>query len=303
MKLLLDHNVISSFKEFLVHKLLIDLEAYKNVTAPLVQYSGARRFLGKTSYSTPYCQWAYDSAVTELQIPSGIGSLERGTSGLSFDFKNGRVLVDEGTTLTGSINVTVPEFNVYVTTTAINKILLENKYSYKPNNSTNFPKPDSIVAPCIIISYTLSDGKQFNLGGVSDSNFEIQIAVLADNLFHLMGVQKLIRDISGEVFPILSLTPFNELNDLKAEYWNYSWVTDWLNTQANLVFVNKTTFKIADIDYINSEHPNILVGLGKIQLSKYRKSDGVTEEDFLIPYSLGGQPILYSNSDQVYILE
>jgi len=272
MKRIVDHDIISSFKEYIHFSLVNQLEAYRNVNAPLFLTSPARSFYGKDVYGSPYAQWLYDSSISGAQIPSGVGSLNRGVSGLSIDFKNGRVLVNTGVPITGSIPVSLPDFNIYVTTTPVQKIFLENKFEYAPylKQPTGAIKADSIIAPCIFVSYNSTENKPIQLGGVESTNFSVQVSVFADNLQHLMGVQKIVRDMSDRVFPSLSSTPFNELNDLKSGYWNYNSLMQTNGNQDNLIHVNDTSFRILDLDYVNDKYPNILVGVGNVSLSKFR---------------------------------
>lgn len=272
MKRIVDHDIISSFKEYIHFSLVNQLEAYRNVNAPLFLNSPARSLYGKDVYGSPYAQWLYDSSITGAQIPSGVGSLNRGVSGLSIDFKNGRVLVNTGVPITGSIPVSLPDFNIYVTTTPVQKIFMENKFEYAPylKQPTGAIKADSIIAPCIFVSCNSTENKPIQLGGLESSNFSVQVAVFADNLQHLMGVQKIVRDMSDRVFPSLSYTPFNELNDLKSGYWNYNSLMQNSDNQDNLIHVNDTSFRILDLDYVNDKYPNILVGVGNVSLSKFR---------------------------------
>jgi hypothetical protein len=277
MKKIVDHDIISSFKEYIHFSLVNQLEAYRNVNAPLFLTSPARSFYGKDVYGSPYAQWLYDSSISGAQIPSGVGSLNRGVSGLSIDFKNGRVLVNTGVPITGSIPVSLPDFNIYVTTTPIQKIFMENKFEYAPylKQPTGVIKADSIIAPCIFVSYISTENKPIQLGGLESSNFSVQVAAFADNLQHLMGVQKIVRDMSDRVFPSLSSTPFNELNDLKSGYWNYNSLMQTNGNQDNLIHVNDTSFRILDLDYVNEKFPNILVGVGNVSLSKFRVPDNL----------------------------
>lgn len=277
MKRIVDHDIISSFKEYIHFSLVNQLEAYRNVNAPLFLTSPARSFYGKDVYGSPYAQWLYDSSVSGAQIPSGVGSLNRGVSGLSIDFKNGRVLVNTGVPITGSIPVSLPDFNIYVTTTPIQKIFIENKFEYAPylKQPTGAIKADSIIAPCIFVSYNSTENKPIQLGGVESTNFSVQVSVFADNLQHLMGVQKIVRDMSDRVFPSLSSTPFNELNDLKSGYWNYNSLMQTNGNQDNLIHINDTSFRILDLDYVNDKYPNILVGVGNVSLFKFRVPDNL----------------------------
>jgi hypothetical protein len=289
MKRVLDHDVVSSFKEFLNYRILKYLSGYRNATLPLYPYSGNRKFVGKNMFATSSCQWVYDSAISGVQIPSGLGSLNRGVSGLIIDFKNGRLIVNSGVNLTGSIDVSIPDFNIYVTTTPIQKIVLENRFQYAPylKAANQHIVSDSIIAPCIILSLTSSSSTPFELGGIDSANFMFQVGVLSDKMYHIMGVQKMIRDIARRVFPILGTTPLNEFNDLKDGVWNYN-DAKTLATQADLFYINKTSFKIIDSDFLNENHPNLHLGLGTVSISKYGMTDYsdeytvYSEEDFSV---------------------
>jgi len=291
MKRVLDHDVISSFKEYLNHRLLDDLNGFRNETVQLFPFSGARKFKGKDIYSSPYSQWVYDSAISGVQIPSGVGSLNRGTSGLFLDFKNGRVIVDSGTPVSGSLDVSLPDFNIYVTTTPFQKIVLEDKFLYKPylKPATSVGKSDAIIAPCIVLSLMATTSQPFELGGVDSSSFMIQIGVLADKMYHLMGAQKIIRESARRVFPLCSQTPLNEYNDIKDGYWNYDMVKDFVSA-SQLLYITRTSFRIVDSDFINENHPNLYLGVGTIAISKF---GAVTDYDDFIPYSVGGDYSIY----------
>lgn len=295
MKNIIDHTIISSFKEFLSYKLQGELEAYTNKTVPLYKYTPNRRFIGKDTYGAPYAQWIYDSSVTGSQIPTGVSGLNRGQSGLSIDFKNGRVLVNSGVPITGTVDVSIPDFNIYITTTSIQQILLENKYEYAPDlAAANQPiKPDSIIAPCIFISYDNTTNNPWALGGLDETKFLVQVAVFADNPYKLLGVQKVIRDITQKLFPIVPFTPLNELNDLKFNVWDYEMLLDNVTDPDTFIYVDKTTFRILDLDYINQEHPNILVGLGTVSLAKYRQPS--SDDVFTFPE-------VYVDNDGTYYL-
>lgn len=270
MKRVLDHDVISSFKEFFNHRLLNNLQGFKNVTAPLYPYSGNRRFVGKRMYASPYSQWVYDKSVPGVQIPSGVGSLNRGTSGLIFDFKNGRILVNSNVSISGSLNVSVPDFNIYVTTKSFQKIVLENKFSYAPyvKSPTSAGKQESIIAPCIILSLSNSSSEPFELGGIDTSKFLINVGVLTDRTYNLMGAQKVIRDMARRVFPLLYTTPLNEYNDLKETSWDYDNVVN-LSMTSDFLYINNTSFRILDSDFINDNHPNLHLGIGTVEIVRY----------------------------------
>lgn len=295
----LDHTLLSSFKEFLSFKINNDLQAFSNKSLGIYEYSPVRQISGKSFYGSAYSQWLYDSSVSGVQVPSGIGSLNRGTSGLSIDFKNGRFLVDSGVALSGQVNVSVPDFNIYLTSSSVQKILLEKKYLYKPNLvAANQPiPPDSIVAPCIFLSYTNTTNEEWALGGIKESEFSVQVAVFADNIYKLIGIQKVIRDITRKIFPLIPFTPLNELNDLKYGYWNYQMISDYEDDINNFAYIDQTTFRILDLDYINQEHPNILVGLGNVKIAKYRSLNRSDDPIYPTIYQEEDEVVFYTFDD------
>lgn len=290
MDQVLDHLIISSFKEFLSYKILSDLNAFQNKTVQLFNTVPARKIVGKQVYGSSYAQWLYDSSIIGANIPSGLSGISRGTSGLSIDYKNGRIFVNSGTPVDNTIDVSVPDFNIYIATESVQKILLESKYNYRPDllaASAAVPA-DSIIAPCIFLSYQNSTNETWALGGINQSVFSMQVAVFSDNIHHLFAIQQVIRDIETDVFPILPYTPLNELNDLKYSYWNYKILLDNITDPNTFVYIEDTTFRILDLDFVNQAHPGLFVGLGNVKLGKFR-----TSESDIFDY-----PYIYIDEDQ-----
>ena len=100
MKAAFSHNLINSFFLWFDNFLLKKADAHKTYTTKLYNYSDERLGGDKIVYGSPYKQWVYDQSITGATIPSGLtidGSfLSTGTSGMQFDFDNGRVIFNSG---------------------------------------------------------------------------------------------------------------------------------------------------------------------------------------------------------------
>lgn len=274
MNQVIDHVLIVSFKEFLNNKILSDLAAFTNKTVDLYEYSPKRISSSKAVYGSSFAPWIYDSSISGAQIPSGVGSLNRGVSGLSIDFFNGRVLCNSGVSLpTGTINVSIPDFDVKITSKSESALLLEKKYLQSPVlNAPNAPiEPDGVILPAIYIKVGDSYNKQFALGGIDESTWSMRVSVFADSDTKILGIQKVFRDVNQQVFPLLSATPFNELFDLKTGSWNYSdqMATDGSNID-NLIYIEDSTFKVYDDDTIAKIHPKLILAVATFKLKKHR---------------------------------
>lgn len=264
-----DALVLESVIEYIQFRLLNDVKAYQNVTLPLYPDKSAR-FPHKQIYTAPRNQWVYDSSLSGVQVPSGVAGLNRGQSGLSIDFINGRVMLNSGVTLSSpTINVSVPTFNSYVTTKSTNDLILENLPKENPVVKANGPiKEDSVSLPCFFVKFKSTNNQPFCLGGLQRSVWDVQITVLTRDYYSLYGFQSIIRDIKDCIIPSLSISPLNEYNDIKFE-WKY---IDYINNidVSKGIVIEDSTFQIIDSDYINSNHPNFFVGLGSLRLNVFR---------------------------------
>jgi hypothetical protein len=89
------------------------------------------------------------------------------------------------------------------------------------------------------------------------------------------------------------------MNDLKYGVWDYRMVLTFNNRQDNLMFINGTSFKMLDLDYVNEKHPNILVGLGTVNVSKFRQPENVRDMNYAIPYVDGNEIIFYEQDTSI----
>ena len=99
MKPLYQHGLLNSFYLWFDNYLLEKGEAYKTFSTDFYYYSD-ERVQNKVVFGSPYKQWVYDKNISAAQINPLIsgdsGAISAGTSGLKFDFDNGRILFNDG---------------------------------------------------------------------------------------------------------------------------------------------------------------------------------------------------------------
>lgn len=266
---ILDHRILSSLKEYINHRVLKDLQAYKTVSLNFTKYSD-NRFYNKNVYGSSYPSWVYDQSIT-TGIPSGIGSLSRGTSGLALDFKNGRLITNTGVSLpTGSMNVPVNDFNLYITTKSEMQFVNESNFLRLPDLSQpNKPlQPDDVILPAIIIRSLSTNNEPYSFGGTDWTIYNIRVLCLTSDNNQITAIQYIIRDLKERMVPLLSITPLNEYNDVKSGSWNYQ---DIINNSSNDFYILDSSFQIIENDNFSQKNPNTQIGMGLLKVGIVRQ--------------------------------
>ena len=112
MKALYQHVLLNSFYLWFDNFLLKKGRAYKNYRTDFYYYAD-ERIQNKVVFGSPYKQWVYDKNISNSIINPVIsgdsGAIAEGTSGLTFDFDNGRILFDSdfdtGNNISGGFTV------------------------------------------------------------------------------------------------------------------------------------------------------------------------------------------------------
>jgi hypothetical protein len=260
----LDHKILSSLKEYLNYRILKDLQAYKNTTVNFTKYKDDR-FISKNVYGSSYPFWVYDQSITS-GIPSGINNINRGTSGLAIDFKNGRIITNTGVNITGSITVPVNEFHIYVTTKAESQLINETNYLQLPDlkAATGPLSPDNVILPAIFLRFLSSVEEPYSLGGVEWATYNVRVICLTNTINEVVGLQHLIRGLNQRMVPVLTTTPLNEYNDLKSPNWNYESI---LENASEKFYIQSASFQSIQSDMISEKNPNLQIGIGLIKVA------------------------------------
>tara|TARA_Y100000361_G_scaffold115174_1_gene105795 strand:+ start:424 stop:1272 length:849 start_codon:yes stop_codon:yes gene_type:complete len=255
MKEQFQHKVTTSFFLWFDNFLLKKGEAYSNKTGQLYYYSDPRLDSDYVAYGSPYKQWVTDSSITGATIPTGVhfGTDTSGRSdGITFDFDNGRVLVEDsvtGSTITGEF--AVKDFSIYLTNDTEDDLIVENKYvvnSRLPSGPLTYIEPYDDVVPAVFISTSQSDNTPFAFGGMQDTKVQIKAVVIAEDTYQLDGVLSIFMDsIDETIVPVpMSGYPITELGDLKGDSYNYTGTTDNYTGGIDFYIEKVRTSKLSD---------------------------------------------------------
>lgn len=267
------HSLFSSFSLWFDHTLLQNGGAFTNISGRLYNMADPG-FSGAAVYSSPYKQWVYDSSVSGSQVPSGVyvnGSfITRGTSGMFFDFQNGRAIFPSGL---NSYNVTAAysskEFNIYTTTRSDSDLIFETRFLVNPTipQLLTGSTPDQIIAPAIFLKIKGFNNDPFSFGGQESSNVNLRAIMMADSEFNLNAVGAVFTDTVRSNFLILNNTPINRYLDIKSGYYNYVQTACSGFSPENLVFIDKVSFTRLAHETIATKYPDLYVGFIDINVS------------------------------------
>ena len=255
MKEQFQHKVTTSFFLWFDNFLLKKGEAYSNKTGQLYYYSDPRLDSDYVAYGSHYKQWVTDSSITGATIPTEVhfGTDTSGRSdGITFDFDNGRVLVEDsvtGSTITGEF--AVKDFSIYLTNDTEDDLIVENKYvinSRLPSAEDGAIAPYDDVVPAIFLSVAQSENEAFALGGMQTTKVQAKAVILAEDTYQLDGVLSIFMDSVDEVISSIPMSgyPINELGDLKDDTFNYTTTAENYNNETKFCVEKVRTSKLTD---------------------------------------------------------
>lgn len=280
MKPVYQHELLNSFYLWFDDFLLKKGEAYKNYTTDFYYYAD-ERIQDKVVFGSPYKQWVYDKGITAAVIDptlSGDGTaITAGTSGLKFDYDNGRLLFDSnfetGTNISGTY--TVKNFNIYIANQNEDSLIVEGKYK---NNSRytralTYVAPYDQVTPAAFLSIGSTRNVPLALGGEDNTITDITAVLFAENMYQLDGALSIFADCAKQSFGNIAFTgsPLDEYGSVKAEYstgYDYNNVAS--TNGGEQYFIQETTVsKISDTS--DKMLPvDLFVGFVDFEINKYR---------------------------------
>lgn len=276
------HNVNNSFFLWFDNYLANKLEAHKTYTTKFYYYNDARLGGNKITYGSPYKQFVYDNNVAGATIPSGLtvdGTfLSTGTSGMMFDFDNGRVIFDSGVStglnITGTY--TVKEFNTYITDKTEESLIVENKFieNSRFTVTESYIPPYDAVTPAIFISTSNIENEPFALGGQDETKISMKGVIFAENLYQVDGILSACADAAERCFNLIPMTkhPLAEFRNIKTGLYptGYDYASVSSDYSADKVFIYDVgTSKMRD--NISKEiNPTLNIGFIDFELGNIR---------------------------------
>jgi hypothetical protein len=283
MKVLYGHNVLNSFTLWFDNFLISNGEAYKTKNTAFYNYTGDTRLHGKVVYGSPFKQWVMDKSVTGATIPSGLTIngvfTPTGTSGLFFDFDNGRAIFNSGvgTGLSVSGTYTVKEFNLYVSNESEEDLIVENA-KYETNSrfsiTENYIAPYSQVLPAVFITSNDIVSEGLALGGENQTTSHVKTTVFTEQLYQLDGILSLFNDSINQVFSKVPYEshPMNEFGGIKTGTYptGYSYSSLNNNYSSSRLWVQDVQTSKLNSNLSKKLAPSVFVGFIDFDIVKYR---------------------------------
>tara|TARA_R100000008_G_scaffold74834_1_gene53774 strand:+ start:426 stop:1280 length:855 start_codon:yes stop_codon:yes gene_type:complete len=280
MKPLYQHGLLNSFYLWFDNFLLKKGEAYKNYTTDFYYYVD-ERVQDKVVFGSPYKQWVYDkniSAATINPTISGDGTaITAGTSGLTYDFDNGRLLFDSnfntGTNISGTY--TVKNCNIYIANQTEETLITAGKYktNSRYGRTLSYVAPYDQATPAAFLSLGTTTNAPFAFGGQDNTITDITAVVFAENMYQLDGVLSIFADSAREVFGNIPFSgaPLDEYGGVKSSYpdgYNYSNVAS--TNDGEKYMINET--RVSKVgDTADKQLPvDLFVGFVDFEIYKYR---------------------------------
>ena len=236
MKPQYQHQVVTSFAMWFDNYLLQNGEAYTNQTGRLYYMEDDRLPTSYRRFSSPYKQWVTDSSITgetNPVIPTGfrntLAGLDYSRNSLAFDFENGSVIKTgasgpgEGAIITGQF--AVKDFNLYITNSSEEDLILENKFKNNSRYGTTGEientgiEPYDKVVPAIFINNEFARNVPFAFGGEDETQTSVKCVVMAENEYQLDGVLSIFADSYNESISLIPFSgyPATEYGDIKSD--------------------------------------------------------------------------------------
>ncbi len=299
MKPQFQHSATTSFALWLDHYLVHNGEAYSNKQGEFY-YSPDDRIPmypddlinGLVSYNSEYKQWVYDSDAGDAKIPSGVyidtgdgnySFCNRGESGLSLDFENGRVLLsgayfpDNYSELKIKQEFAVKDINIYLADDTEENLVIQNKYNVNSRTTPDLAQgtgllPYQQVAPAAFVSMERTVNTPFAFGGEDLTHLYYRVIFFAENLYQLDGAMSLCADAFNRGVKNIGYEnyPLDEYGDLKTGSFSYNGAINNYSNAEGLMFIdNVSSSKISD-RLSKTTNPDLYLGFVDFEVNQAR---------------------------------
>lgn len=301
MKPQFHHEMVTSFAMWLENHILRKGNAYSNKTNQQFFYQTDDRMdEDYVSFACPHKQWVTDSSIDGADLIDSVTvdgvKVSRNTSGVRFDFDNGRVLIPNsgiaiGTSsvvATSSSNVkgdyAVKDFNVYITDQTEEELLLESQFDLNSRFSqdvTEGIKPYDQVVPAIFLSYESSSNKPFAFGGQDTTRTSIRCVIFAENSYQLDGLFSILNDSNDLNITNVGFSehPLNEFGDLKYGDYNYNDLINRYFQYRSIAIIDRVTVSKLNDRVAKKTHPGLFLGFADFELISVR----MPRQDYVSP--------------------
>lgn len=300
MKPQFQHEATTSFALWLDNYFIRNGEAFSNKEGELYYTEDERLpsypedpVFGLSSYNSEYKQWVcnHDATQEGAIVPSGVyidtgagyDFCQRGQSGVSIDFENGRVLVSGvffPTTydqLKIKSQFSVKDINIYLTDDVEENLVLQNKLNINSRTVPDLGKgtglaPYEQVAPAAFVSLERSENTPFAFGGEDMTHMYYRVVIFAENLYQLDGAMALCADAHNAGICNIGYDdyPLNEFGDTKDYYFSYHETARNSEKVPKIMFVDNVRSSKISERLTKTTNPNLFLGFVDFEVCQSR---------------------------------
>lgn len=238
MNIQYDARLLSSLALYLDYKLLKMGEAYSNYSGKL--YPVNTKINGLYAYGAPYKQLVNDTSITGANIMSGVyldgNFIVPGQSGLYGINHYDGIAYFTGQ-ITGQNRLTAKyaakDFSIKLTDQTDYKLLLGTKYlsnQVYAQNPTGVPE-DTEIFPIIYIRATDIENRPFALAGLDDNTMNVRCVMIAEDMFSVLGVSNIFKNLNLKQLPVYSSLPFNPMGMYTGVSYNFEQLPQYLTNK------------------------------------------------------------------------
>jgi len=296
MKPQFHHEMVTSFALWLENQILSRGEAYSNKSEQTLFYQVDDRLDDSfIAFASPHKQWVTDSSVNGATIIDSVTvdgvKIERNTSGVIFDFDNGRVLIPTSgvnvgaatapgpvialPTSTVTADYSVKDFNIYITDQTEEELLLDSQFDTNSRFNqtiTGGIKPYDQVLPAIFLSYEASTNKPFAFGGHDQTLTDMRCVVFAEDSYQLDGLFSILNDTNDINISNVGFNehPLNEFGDLKYGDYSYADLSSRYFEYRSMAIINRVNVSKLNDRVAKKTHPGLFLGFADFELMSVR---------------------------------
>jgi len=255
MKVHFDHQLFSSFRLFLDHRITQSGQAFFNTTGRFYPAPSSRS--GVYTYACPYMGLVNDTSINGATVISGVNlngiPINIGTSGLQEinHYKGTVSFSSQPSPANITANFSVKEVNVETSTAKEDQLVFETKFFPQPKYSQQFTgiPQNSYPLPVVFLKMRGSDMIPFSIGGADLDEKRIRAVVVSDNEFVLDGICGILKDTHYRRFSLVN-PPLTFRGANTGQLYNY----DSLATGVGPLIKNVSVSYIANADGIHNSY-------------------------------------------------